>query len=138
MWFAFPKLGLLLKPRDSASRHHSAASLLGLSREMTPSTWLECGRAETISVARPSRYAPHPSSLLFCVSGRRFCGMKLVKVFYEHAQAGVRCGFCIPRRKLFFVMFQIEIEWIIWIHVDENQVRIVHDQFIEAKTIIFV
>jgi len=53
--------------------------------------------------------------------------MKLVIVFYEHAQARVQRGFCIARRKLFFVMFQIEIEWITWIHVDEYQIRIVHD-----------
>jgi hypothetical protein len=53
--------------------------------------------------------------------------MKLVEVFYEHAQAGVWCGFCIPRRKLSFVMFQIEIEWIIRVHIDKNQVHIVHD-----------
>ena len=53
--------------------------------------------------------------------------MKLVEVFYEHAQAGVRRGFCVPRRKLFFVMLQIEIEWIIRVHIDKNQVHIVHD-----------
>ena len=64
--------------------------------------------------------------------------MKLVIVFYEHAQARVRHNFCIARRKLFFVMIQEEIEWIIWIHVDEDQIRIVHDQLAEAETIVLV
>ena len=35
-------------------------------------------------------------------------------------------------------MIQEEIEWIIWIHVDEDQIRIVHDQLAEAETIVLV
>src|SRR5579864_56775 len=62
--------------------------------------------------------------------------MKLVIVFYIHSQAGVRRNFCIARRKLFFVVIQEEIEWIIWIHVDEDQIRIVHQQLAEAETIV--
>src|SRR5271169_432973 len=35
-------------------------------------------------------------------------------------------------------MIQEEIEWIVWIHVDENQIRIVHDQLAKAETIVLV
>jgi hypothetical protein len=35
-------------------------------------------------------------------------------------------------------MFQKEIERIIWIHVDEDQIHIVHDQLAESETIISV
>src|SRR5258708_33065441 len=64
--------------------------------------------------------------------------MKLVIVFYIHAQAGVRREFCIARRKLFFVSIQEEIEWVILIHVDEDQIRIVHEQLAEAEAIVLV
>src|SRR5579864_8615601 len=64
--------------------------------------------------------------------------MQLVKVFNEHAQAGVQRNFGITRRELFFVMIQEEIEWIIWIHIDEDQIRVVHDQLAEAETIVLI
>src|SRR5258706_15986848 len=35
-------------------------------------------------------------------------------------------------------MIQKEIERIFWIHVDDDQIRIVHDQLAEAETIVFV
>src|ERR1700721_1003240 len=35
-------------------------------------------------------------------------------------------------------MIQEEIERIIWIHVDEDQIRIVNDQLAEAETIVLV
>src|ERR1700737_1922443 len=35
-------------------------------------------------------------------------------------------------------MIQEKIEWIIWIHVDEDQIRIVHGQLAEAETIVLV
>jgi hypothetical protein len=47
--------------------------------------------------------------------------MKFVVVLYIDPQAGVERGFCIARCELFFVMFQIEIEWITGIHVHEDQ-----------------
>src|SRR4029077_1449209 len=78
------------------------------------------------------------SSLRLIVAGRRFCGMKLVIVFYVNAQAGVRRKFCIARRKLFFVSIQEEIEWVVWIHVDQDQIRIVHEQLAEAETLVLV
>jgi len=33
-------------------------------------------------------------------------------------------------------MIQEEIEWILWIHVDEDQIRIVHEQLAEAETVV--
>src|SRR2546425_770647 len=73
-------------PRRICVTKHSG---LVVSGEVIPQhllvAWFECGQAETMSVARPSGMFRTPTSLLFCVSGRRFCGMKLVKVFYEHA-----------------------------------------------------
>src|SRR5437870_190859 len=129
-----PPSRLLSSPVQQRSRLPRAGSLLlsqhfrfGFEAGTCSSPGSNAGGRKTMSVARPSGMFRTPTSLLFIVSGRRFCKMKLVKIFYEHAQAGVQRGFCIPRRKLFLVMFQIEIEWIIWIHVDENQVRIVHD-----------
>jgi hypothetical protein len=58
---------------------------------------------------------------------RRRYGMKFVVVLYIDPQAGVERGFCIGRCELFFVMFQIEIEWITGIHVDEDQIHIIHE-----------
>src|SRR5580704_19793609 len=63
--------------------------------------------------------------------------MKLVIVFYIHAQAGVPRKLRIACRKLLFVVIQKEIEWITLIHVDEHQIRIVHDQLTETYAIVF-
>src|ERR1017187_3474044 len=35
-------------------------------------------------------------------------------------------------------MIQEEIEWIIWIHVDEDQIRVAHDQLAKAEAIVLV
>src|ERR1019366_10370135 len=105
---------------------------------MVPNSPKRLTKDTTTSTAQRAERFRTSISLRFVVAGRRFCGMKLVIVLYIDAQARVRRNFCIARRKLFFVMFQIEIEWIIWIHVDEDQIRIVHDQLAEAETIVLV
>ena len=64
-----------------------------------------------------------------------FCGMQLVIVFYIYAQARLQRRFCVARRKLFFVMIQKEIQGIVGVHVDEDQIRIGHEQLAEAQTI---
>src|SRR5579859_3278705 len=77
------------------------------------------------------------SGLKWLAAGsRNLCVTKLVVVFYVDAQATIRNKFSVSCRKLLFVMIQEEIESIVCIHVDKDQIRIVHDQLAEAQPIV--
>src|SRR6476619_7605357 len=58
---------------------------------------------------------------------------QLIEIPHEHSQSELWCDFRIPGRQLIAVVIEIEIEWVLRVHIDQNHVGVCHSELAEAQ-----